>query len=253
LGINLNNLLKEIDNVDKKQKIIWEKTLVDQNGFLYQSKYSSKEAILYLRHLANHKMTSVNVISAEFAGEETGFEPSVCVLLEKKEKKDFFGVFEPVFAKDEDYDGPDLLVRKAYWDMRQDYAGFMNATNKKEYLESDKSVFIQNSFVRKKEYPDIAGLVRSIDDACCNGFSFKDVVNPAPDWIRVTISVLTDKLTVELTFNPYSINDFLNGWINSFIKTIEAFDFAKGVVPDNGFQISYVESLIEVLSEFKQI
>lgn len=216
------------------------------SGVLHDPGFNPNLLASELRNLAVSKVWYLSAVSADFKEDVRVFVPGVCLLIQKKDSFEYFGVFDTGYPSEDGLKSPDLLLRRACWDLRTDYSNCIEADNKFKYLMGDEQLVVENSFTCRESQQALMDLIIKLETYTVSGIGLKKCSRNSEMLGNVSIKVNANgniPVLCDFFYSQYvSINDFLDLWIENFVQAFNLIDMSESAKPDNSFNVSYIES-----------
>jgi len=229
--------------------LAWEIDKAGNIGHLHVNTLRVPRYGYLIKLLAVCKMMDVQVISAEFSDYQITFEPWIIVAVDRGACIDFLGAYQRGYVIEEGE--PELCLRTARWSEQADQQEFDSASDKLDYLLSDKQLRAETSFGCFAECPDLVTLAEEIENFALSGCRLqrcdRDSEQRSNLYLRAAgrLVPFTCDLTYFLgAFQCEKLEDLANRWVACGPNI----DFGSKFVPKNGTDVSYRMTLLERLA-----
>ena len=242
--------------------LVWEQSHNHKSAFckdMEKPKLVGGAIPMLMRTLALAKMTDVTLISGDFNESFQMFYPQLSLLFNHNSKVlEFFGVYTSDFLfnyfsdypneEDESIDEPCFCIRRVTWDKLDDLKHFQLASNKIDYILSEKQTTSNVIFLNRQQCPELLNLIPEGIEIIKQGIKIEKNEQEGAEWVEKTINISTLDCDLTLNYPPHSkTNTSLEEWITKLCHTIKEIPSEISYLPDDEFRISYISSLFDII------
>ena len=239
-------------------EIPWEQLADGTRAKLKRRNDTERRPDISFLRLNAAKLKKVDIISANFQGDTSDFEPYISVHYGMGATEEWLGVYQQSFSTDEEdvqkHNGntPIFCLRRAMSQTIKAMHQFRMAPDKRTYVKENRNFESRILFDKLDLYPEISHMISEIHTLVKEGIPLTNTQGLKFPWRKISIDIYSD-VYFSLAYDFIHVrNEKLEGWVERWYTSFHQINFAGGIIPDDGSFISYDFPIEEAFEQFSE-